>query len=183
MRLRILTLLVFTALLRSCPGDKKAKCAQVDCLMRYISLPMIKDMSKTLKTINKSLQSENRRHVRYLPKLYIKKMNIADISKILEIYEDYIFRKLWTSDTDGPRRFIHSFRTLKDNVESCKHRGPATFSNHARKKIKEMEQDYQKLETEEILNALRDFEMVLHWISVYIDKKLSHRKCQMSSSN
>uniref|UniRef100_A0A4W4DMQ8 Interleukin 26 n=1 Tax=Electrophorus electricus TaxID=8005 RepID=A0A4W4DMQ8_ELEEL len=103
MRLRILTVLVFTALMRSCPGDKKAKCAQVDCLMRYVSLPMIKDMSRTLKSINKSLQ----------------KLNIADINKILEIYEDHIFKKLWTSDTEGPKRFIHSFCTLKDNVGSC----------------------------------------------------------------
>ncbi|XP_034169135.1 interleukin-26 [Pangasianodon hypophthalmus] len=178
MRVSVLTVLALAALVRFCPGEESARCAQVNCLESCLPLPMMKDMMKTLKSISKPWPSDSRRHKRYLPKLYIKKLNIADINKMLGIYEDHVFNKLWTHDVEYPDRFIHSFYRLRVSVERCKDRGQAELTRYARKKIKGMEEAFKKLQSEELSKAAGDFETILRWISLYTDKKLSHSKCR-----
>lgn len=53
MRLSVLTVLALTALVRFCPGEESARCAQVNCLASCLPLPMMKDMIKTLKSNSK----------------------------------------------------------------------------------------------------------------------------------
>ncbi|KAF5908394.1 interleukin 26 [Clarias magur] len=178
MRVSVLTVLVLAALVRFCPGEESTRCAQVNCLASCLPLPMMKDMIKTLKSISMLRPSDERRHKRYLPKLYIKKLNIADIDKMLGIYEDHVFKKLWSHDIDYAERFIHSFYRLRISVELCKNRGQAELTRYARKKIKGMEEVFKKLQSEELVKAAGDFETILRWISLYTDKKLSHKKCQ-----
>ncbi|GAA6097235.1 interleukin-26 [Tachysurus ichikawai] len=178
MRVSVLTVFALAALVRICPGEKRARCAQVSCLASCLPLPMMKDMIKTLKSISKPWPSDSRRHKRFLPKFYIKKLNIADINKMLGIYEDHVFMKLWSHDIDYPERFVHSFYRLKISVERCKENGQAELTRYARKKIKEMEEAFKKLQSTELSQAVGDFETILRWISLYIDKNLSHSKCQ-----
>ncbi|KAG7320381.1 hypothetical protein KOW79_016234 [Hemibagrus wyckioides] len=180
MRVSVLTVFALAALVRFCPGEKSARCAQVNCLANCLPLPMMKDMIKTLKSISKPWPNDNRRHRRYLPKFYIKKMNIADINKMLGIYEDHIFMKLWSHDTEYPEKFIHYFYRLRVSVERCKDHGQAELSRYARKKIKQMEEAFKKLQSEELSHAAGDFETILRWISLYSDKKMPHSKCQQS---
>ncbi|KAF7693953.1 interleukin-26 [Silurus meridionalis] len=177
MRVSVLTVIALAVLVRLCPGEQSARCAQVNCLASSLPLPMLKDMIKTLKSISKPWPSDSRRHKRYLPKFYIKKLNIADINKMLGIYEDHVFKKLWSNDIDYPERFIHSFYRLRVSVEHCKHNSQAEFTRYARKKIKGMEEAFKKLHSDELSKAAGDFETILRWISLYTDKKLSHSKC------
>lgn len=48
-----------------------------------------------------------------------KTLNVAGLNKILGIYEDHVFKKLWNSDVKDPNRFTHAFMRLKDNMEFC----------------------------------------------------------------
>lgn len=49
MRVSVLPVLALAALVRLCPGEQSARCAQVKCLASCLPLPMMKDMIKTLK--------------------------------------------------------------------------------------------------------------------------------------
>ncbi|XP_060759224.1 interleukin-26 isoform X2 [Neoarius graeffei] len=178
MRTSVLSVLTLATLVRFCPGEESARCAQVSCLASCLPLPMMKDMINTLKSTSKPWPSDSRRHKRYLPKFYVKKLNIADINKMLGIYEDHIFKNLWSHDIEYPERFIHSFYRLRVNVKHCKDRSQAELTRYARKKIKGMEEAFKKLQLEELSKAAGDFETILRWISLYTDKKLSHSKCQ-----
>ncbi|TSK13258.1 hypothetical protein Baya_0132 [Bagarius yarrelli] len=164
MHVRFLILLFLAALVRFCPGEKSARCAQVNCLASCLPLPMLKDMIKTLRSISKPWP----------------KLNIADINKMLEIYEDHVFRKLWSHDIDLPERFIIFFHRLRVSVERCKDHVQAKLTRYAKKKIKGMEEAFKKLQSEELSQAAGDFDTILHWISFYIDRNLPHRKCLSS---
>ncbi|XP_036431260.1 interleukin-26 [Colossoma macropomum] len=173
-RWTILTLLALAALIRTCSGAKNKRDAQVDCLARCIRPKMINDMMNTLKDISRSLPNVNKeqnRQQRYVPKSYMKKMNVADINKILEIYEDHVFRKLWNSETKDPKSFTHAFNTLKDSMERCKDRSQATLTRNTREMIKNMEERFKMLSADELWRAAGDFQIVLEWISFYMGKK------------
>uniref|UniRef100_A0A3B4DBI7 Uncharacterized protein n=1 Tax=Pygocentrus nattereri TaxID=42514 RepID=A0A3B4DBI7_PYGNA len=151
MRWTILTLLALAALIHTCPGAKNRRDAQVDCLARCIRPKMINDMMNTLKDISRSLPVSRGKTTDKC------KMNVADINKILEIFEDHVFKKLWNSETKDPKSFTHAFNTLKDSMERC----VSTCSPL---------QDC-RLSADELWRAAGDFQIVLEWISFYIGKK------------
>ncbi|KAI4876058.1 hypothetical protein NFI96_030107, partial [Prochilodus magdalenae] len=136
MRWTIWTLLALAALIRSCPGERSRMHTQTNCLARCIKPKMIQEMMSTLQDIHRSVPNVNKeqgRHQRYVPKFLLKcthvkriglnfpeqKLDVAEINRILEIYEDHVFKKLWNKETKNPKSFTHAFNTLKHSVEQC----------------------------------------------------------------
>uniref|UniRef100_A0A3B1IFU5 Interleukin 26 n=1 Tax=Astyanax mexicanus TaxID=7994 RepID=A0A3B1IFU5_ASTMX len=158
MRWMIWTLLTLAALIHSCPGERrKRSCAEVNCLANKIKPAMIKDMLHTVKSIKESLPV-------ITPLIYAEKnRTIVVIIKLLKIYEDLVFTKLWKNDQEGPKDFTDCFHRLKDEVGHC---------------VSTCSLLHATLGSEELLYAVGDFQTVLNWISIDSDPKLSVNKCQ-----
>ncbi|ROI15398.1 hypothetical protein DPX16_12950 [Anabarilius grahami] len=117
--MRIVTLLALCALLCCSQGHK-----QEECLNHNIPLPMIKDMINTSELIEEPLD----------------KLNVADFKRILEIYEEHVFQKMWKNDTpQSTNIFMDYFKRLKTAMEICEPKGKQTLSICARENLKTIE--------------------------------------------
>uniref|UniRef100_A0A672JYS9 Interleukin 26 n=1 Tax=Sinocyclocheilus grahami TaxID=75366 RepID=A0A672JYS9_SINGR len=155
--MRIVALLALCTVLCSSQGHK-----QEECLNQHITPPMIKDMMETSELIQKSLPRDNAPFHRILGKLKkcSKKLNVADFKRILEIYDEHVFQKLWKNNSHQlPKMFTDSFVRLKDMMEIC---------NILVKLLK------LQLQPKGLLKAQSEFRHVLVWISIAMDKSRTH---------
>ncbi|KAF4114724.1 interleukin-26 [Onychostoma macrolepis] len=172
--MRIVTLLALCAVLCCSQGHK-----QEECLNQQILPPMIKDMMETSELIQKYLPRDNAPYHRILEKLAQKrcsrKLNVADFKRILEIYDEHVFQKLWKNNTHQlPKMFMASFARLKDRVEICETKGKKTLSRCARVNLKTIEDKLKMLQPNGLFKAQREFSSVLVWISNAMDKSRTH---------
>ncbi|XP_056605001.1 interleukin-26 [Triplophysa dalaica] len=172
--MRIITLLALCAILGCSQGHQ-----QEECLREHIRFPMIKEMLNISKHIHKSLPKDNRASKRILGKHKKCYKNIADFKHLLDIYEDHVFQKLWKNNAHlRPKIFMDSFRTLKDVMDRCVNRGPQIQSRCARENLKKMEDNFSKLKPDDLYKAVSEFQNVLVWISLAMDRGRSHKKIQ-----
>uniref|UniRef100_A0A9J8DHH8 Interleukin 26 n=1 Tax=Cyprinus carpio carpio TaxID=630221 RepID=A0A9J8DHH8_CYPCA len=135
--MRIVTLLTLCAVLWCSQGRK-----QEECLNQHITPPMIKDMMETSELIQKSLPKDNAPFHRILGKLKncSKKLNVADFKRILEIYNEHVFQKLWKNNSQQlPKMFMGSFLRLKYKMEICETEGSQTLSLCGEENLKTIE--------------------------------------------
>uniref|UniRef100_A0A672JYN6 Interleukin 26 n=1 Tax=Sinocyclocheilus grahami TaxID=75366 RepID=A0A672JYN6_SINGR len=170
--MRIVALLALCTVLCSSQGHK-----QEECLNQHITPPMIKDMMETSELIQKSLPRDNAPFHRILGKLKkcSKKLNVADFKRILEIYDEHVFQKLWKNNSHQlPKMFTDSFVRLKDMMEICETKGKQTPSLCARENLKTIEDTIKMLQPKGLLKAQSEFRHVLVWISIAMDKSRTH---------
>ncbi|XP_050963139.1 interleukin-26 [Labeo rohita] len=171
--MRIVTLLALCAALCCSQGHK-----QEECLSRHIPLTMIKDMMETSEHIQKSLPRDDEPFQRILGKLSkrcSRKLNVADFKRILEIYDEHVFQKLWKNNTHQHlKMFTDSFARLKDMVEICETKGKQTLSLCARENLKTIEDTFKTLQPKGLFKAQSEFRNVLSWISSAMDKRRTH---------
>ncbi|KAK9975859.1 hypothetical protein ABG768_021090 [Culter alburnus] len=174
--MRIVTLLALCALLCCSQGHKHE-----ECLNHNIQLPMIKDMINTSELIEQPLDKDNRPFHRILRKLKncYKKLNVADFKRILEIYEEHVFQKMWKNDTrQSTKMFMDSFKRLKAVMENCEPKGKQTLSICARENLKTIEDTLMMDEPGVHIKAMREFRSVLVWITLAMDRRRTHEKIQ-----
>nr|AQX17675.1 IL-26 [Ctenopharyngodon idella] len=174
--MRIVTLLALCALLCCSQGHKEE-----ECLNHNIQLPLIKDMINTSELLQKPLDRDNRPFHRILGKLKkcYKKLNVADLKRILEIYEEHVFLKMWKNDTHhSTKKFMDSFMRLKNVMEICEPKGQKTLSICARENLKTIEDTLMTDEPGVHIKAMREFRSVLVWISLAMDRSRTHEKIQ-----
>uniref|UniRef100_A0A671QND1 Interleukin 26 n=1 Tax=Sinocyclocheilus anshuiensis TaxID=1608454 RepID=A0A671QND1_9TELE len=170
--MRIVTLLTLCAVLCCAQGHK-----QEECLNLHITPPMIKDMMETSELIHKSLPRDNAPFQRILGKLKkcSRKLNVPDIKRILEIYDEHVFQKLWKNNTHQlPNLFMDSFTRLMDIIENCETKGKQTPSHCARENLKTIEDKLKMLQPKGLFKAQIEFRSVLVWISNTMDKSRTH---------
>ncbi|KAK7129950.1 hypothetical protein R3I94_009157 [Phoxinus phoxinus] len=181
--MRIVTLLALCAVLCCSQGHM-----QEECLKERIPLHMIKEMIKTSKFIREPLDRDNKPFHRILGQLkncYKKrKLNVADLKRILEIYDEHVFQKLWKNNAhQSTKMFLEFFKRLKGNMESCfsltpETEGKRTLSLCAREKLKKIEDTFMMPEPGVQIKAMREFHNVLVWISLSMDRSRTHKKIQ-----
>ncbi|XDV24902.1 hypothetical protein PO909_028932 [Leuciscus waleckii] len=144
--MRIVTLLALCCCTLLCCSQGHM---QEDCLNENIPLHMIKDMINTSKFFQKSLDRDNKPFHQILGKLKNcftkRKLNVADLKRILEIYDEHVFQKLWktkTHQSTTTNMFMDSFKRLKGRMEHCETEGIQTLSSCAREKLKKLEDTF-----------------------------------------
>ncbi|XP_042577884.1 interleukin-26 [Cyprinus carpio] len=168
----IVTLLALCTVLCCAQGHK-----QEECLNLHITPPMIKDMMETSELIQRHLPRDNAPFHRILVKLKkcSKKLNIPDFKRILEIYDEHVFQKLWKNSTyQLPKLFMDSVARLKDTMEICETKGKQTPSHCARENLKTIEDKLKTLQPNGLCKAQSEFRSVLVWISYAMDKRRTH---------
>ncbi|KAG1953099.1 interleukin-26 [Pimephales promelas] len=176
--MRIITLLALCALLCCSQGQM-----QEECLNEIIPPHMIKEMINASKFIQERLDRDDKpfhRILGQLKKCYMKRrMNVADLKRILEIYDEHVFQKLWKNNNhhQSTKMFLEVFKRLKSNIEFCETEGKQTLSSCAREKLKKIEDTFRMPEPRVQSKAMREFHNVLVWISLSMDKK-THKKSQ-----
>ncbi|XP_077089937.1 interleukin-26 [Siphateles boraxobius] len=176
--MRTITLLALCALcaLLCCSQGQM----QEECLDESIPRHMIKEMITTSKVIQEPLDRDNKPFHRLLGKLKncYKKLNVADLKRILEIYDEHVFQKLWKNNThQSTKVFMEFFKRLKVSMEFCANEGKQTLSFCAREKLKKIEDTFLKPEPEVQIKAMREFHNVLVWIST-MERRRTHKKIQ-----
>ncbi|XP_056100396.1 interleukin-26 [Rhinichthys klamathensis goyatoka] len=177
--MRIVTLLALCALLCCSQGQM-----QEECLNKIIPLHMIKEMINASKFIQEPLDRDNKPFHRILGQLkncYKKrKLNVADLKRILEIYDEHVFQKLWKNKThQSTKMFMEFFKRLKGKIEFCETEGKQTLSSCAREKLKKIEDTFMMPEPGVQIKAMREFHNVLVWISLSMDRRRrTHKKIQ-----
>ncbi|KAA0720938.1 hypothetical protein E1301_Tti002053 [Triplophysa tibetana] len=147
--MRIITLLALCAISGCTQGNQ-----QEECLRENIRFPMIREMLNISKHIHKSLPKDSRASKRILGKHKKCYKNIADFKHLLDIYEDQVFQKLWKNNAHlRPKSFMDSFRTLKNVMDRC-------------------------LKPDDLYKAVSEFQNVLVWISLAMDRGRSHKTIQ-----
>ncbi|XP_067284214.1 interleukin-26 [Pseudorasbora parva] len=172
--MRIVLLLALCALLCCSLGHK-----QKDCLSRESILqPLIKEMIHTSVFIQKSLDRDNTPFHRILGNINkcYKKLNVADFKRILELYDEHVFKKLWkNSDRQSIVMFLDSFKRLKNTMERCESEGKKTLSLCAREDLKKFEDTLMMSDQGVQIKAVREFHNVLVWISFSMGRR-THEK-------
>ncbi|XP_048012060.1 interleukin-26 isoform X2 [Megalobrama amblycephala] len=155
---------------------------QEECLNNNIQLPMIKDMINTSELIEQPLDKDNKPFhsiLRNLKKNCYKKLNVADFKRILEIYDEHVFQKMWKNDTrQSTKMFMDSFKRLQDVIENCEPKGKKILSICARENLKTIEDTLMMDEPGVRIKAMREFRSVLVWITLAMDRRRTHEKIQ-----
>uniref|UniRef100_A0A8C2F203 Interleukin 26 n=1 Tax=Cyprinus carpio TaxID=7962 RepID=A0A8C2F203_CYPCA len=123
------------------------------------------------------LQKDNAPFHRILGKLKncSKKLNVADFKRILEIYNEHVFQKLWKNNSQQlPKMFMGSFLRLKYKMEICETEGNQTLSLCGEENLKTFEDTIKMLQPKSLLKAQSEFRQVLVWISIAMDKSRTH---------
>jgi len=57
-------------------------------------------------------------------------MNVADLKRILEIYDEHVFQKLWKNNNhhQSTKMFLEVFKRLKSKIEFCVSKTSLTFT-------------------------------------------------------
>ncbi|XP_043093706.1 interleukin-26 [Puntigrus tetrazona] len=171
--MRIVTLLALCAVLSCSQGHQ-----QEECLNQNIPLLMIKNMIETSELIEKSLPKDNAPSRRILQKLKrcSKKLNVADIKRILEIYDEHVFQKFWSNNNEQlPQQFTAPFSRLRDQVEICETKGKRTLSHCVKDNIYTIEETLKKLRRKDLSKAQSEFSTVLVWISDAMDRSRTRK--------
>uniref|UniRef100_A0A8C1WAW7 Interleukin 26 n=1 Tax=Cyprinus carpio TaxID=7962 RepID=A0A8C1WAW7_CYPCA len=103
------------------------------------------------------------------------KLNVADFKRILEIYNEHVFQKLWKNNSQQlPKMFMGSFLRLKYKMEICETEGSQTLSLCGEENLKTIEDTIKMLQPKSLLKAQSEFRQVLVWISIAMDKRRTH---------